>query len=133
MGKAISTTIQIRFSDVDLMGHVNNATYLQYFELARMDFFKTLLGENWDWNAKGILLANNTIDYLKPVRLQDSIEIDTQCIKIGNKSLILEYNLYVIQEENKIKCTRGTSTLVCFDYTKEQTISVPAEFKNNLV
>ena len=41
--------IQVRFSDLDTLGHVNNAVYLSYFEMARIAYFTPLLGENWDW------------------------------------------------------------------------------------
>ena len=59
--------IQIRFADIDVMGHVNNAVYLSYFEMARVHYFKQILGEEWDWNSDGILLARNEIDYLSPI------------------------------------------------------------------
>ncbi|HRE23498.1 MAG TPA: thioesterase, partial [Bacteroidia bacterium] len=38
----IITPIQIRFSDIDWMGHVNNAVYLSYIEKARIDFSERL-------------------------------------------------------------------------------------------
>ena len=40
--------IQIRYSDIDLMGHVNNAVYLNYFEYTRVYYLDQLLGKNWD-------------------------------------------------------------------------------------
>jgi acyl-CoA thioester hydrolase len=40
MSNIHTTTIQVRFADVDKLGHVNNAKYLTYFEIARMQFFK---------------------------------------------------------------------------------------------
>ena len=37
--------IQIRFADIDAMGHVNNAVYLSYFEFTRVHYFSELLGD----------------------------------------------------------------------------------------
>ena len=37
------TLIQIRFKDVDMMGHVNNANHLTYFELARVHYFDEII------------------------------------------------------------------------------------------
>lgn len=133
MDKIHTTPIQIRFSDIDSMGHVNNAVYLNYFEYARMIYINDLVGGKWDWINKGMLLANNNVDYLKPVHISDKVEIETRCKKIGNKSFVLEYNLYVLSEGNRIKCTQGTSTLVCYNYNKQETISVPIEFKQAMI
>ncbi len=128
-----NTPIQIRFSDIDSMGHVNNAVYLNYFEYARMMYINELVGSDWDWINRGMLLANNTIDYLVPVLLTDKAEVETSCLKIGNKSFILEYNLYVNRKGERIKCTTGTSTLVSFNYTENKSILVPEEFKKAML
>jgi acyl-CoA thioester hydrolase len=62
--------IQVRFSDIDVMGHVNNAVYLSYFEMTRVHYFRELLGLEWDWKSHGILLVRNEIDYIKPILIQ---------------------------------------------------------------
>ena len=35
--------VQVRFSDIDLLGHVNNVAYFNYFEMARIHYFHPLL------------------------------------------------------------------------------------------
>lgn len=132
MGKSITTNIQIRFSDIDAMGHVNNAVYLNYFEFARTHYFKELLDENWDWRKEGILLANNTINYFKPVLLTDEVITETKCVKIGTKSFVLECNLFVIKEESKEKYTSGSATLVSFNYDTNESIEIPSKMKKAL-
>ena len=133
MTKIVSTKIQVRFSDIDSMGHVNNAIYLNYFEYARIQYFNALIGTEWDWFDQGLLLANNNIDYLKPVLLTDDISIDTKCVKTGNKSFVLEYKLYVHKENEKVIYTQGTSTLVCYNYNLKKTIEIPEELKNEMI
>ena len=61
--------IQVRFSDLDVLGHVNNTIYLSYFEMARVHYFKELLGEGWDWNKFGIVLAKNEVEYFKYIAI----------------------------------------------------------------
>ena len=39
-----STQIEVRFRDLDALGHVNNAVYLTYFEIARLHYCKHLFG-----------------------------------------------------------------------------------------
>lgn len=119
--------IEVRFVDIDVMGHVNNAVYLNYFEQARMHFFRAAIGKEWDWINSGILLARNEIDYLSPTVLMDELQIETWCSRIGTKSLDFEYLAFVMNNNDKIIRVKGKSILVCYDYMKKQTI----EFRRN--
>jgi acyl-CoA thioester hydrolase len=38
--------IQVRLTDIDILGHVNNAIYLSYFEMTRIHYFNELVGYN---------------------------------------------------------------------------------------
>lgn len=80
-----SVKIQVRFADIDVMGHVNNAVYLSYFEMARVLIFSKLLGADWDWNQYGVLLRKNEIEYLKPVTLNEQPIISLKNRKVRNE------------------------------------------------
>jgi acyl-CoA thioester hydrolase len=120
--------IQVRFSDIDVMGHVNNAVYLNYFETARMIYFNQLLGIDWDWTTDGIILLRNEIDYIKPVLLHHSPEITISVEKIGGKSFVLTYELKV----GETVFTKGKSTMVCFNYKEQATTEISALLKSKL-
>ena len=120
--------IQVRFADVDVMGHVNNAIYLSYFETARMHYFNQLIGKDWDWVKDGIILLKNEVQYIKPVLMNDSPTINVSVDHIGNKSFVLSYNLEVLGET---KCI-GTSTLVSFDNSQQNTTSIPDGMRSQL-
>ena len=113
--------IQVRFADLDVMGHVNNSVYLSYFEMTRVHYFKQLVGANWDWRKEGVLLVRNEIDYLKPILLNDEPEVYMSLEKIGDKSISLLYEIKV----NKEIYTKGKSILVCFNGEEGKTILVP--------
>ncbi|MFM7666889.1 MAG: acyl-CoA thioesterase [Bacteroidota bacterium] len=115
------TVIQVRFADLDVMGHVNNAVYLSYFEMTRVHYFKQLVGSNWDWRKEGVILVRNEIDYLKPILFNDKPEIYMSLEKIGEKSISL---LYEIKVNDEIY-TKGRSVLVCFNSEEGKTIQVP--------
>ena len=123
-----SVKIQVRFADIDLMGHVNNAVYLSYFEMARVLIFSKLLGADWDWNQYGVLLRKNEIEYLKPVTLNEQPIISLKTEKLGTKSLVLSYELKVNEEIR----TTGSSVMVCFDASKNQTIEIPSKMREIL-
>jgi acyl-CoA thioester hydrolase len=113
--------IQVRFADLDVMGHVNNSVYLSYFEMTRVHYFKELVGANWDWRKEGVLLVRNEIDYFKPILLNDKPEVYMFLEKIGGKSISLLYEIKV----NGALYTKGRSVLVCFNSEEGRTINVP--------
>lgn len=121
--------IQVRFSDLDVMGHVNNSIYLSYFEYTRVHYFGQLLGVDWDWNKNGVLLAKNEVEYLKPVFLSDVPVISMFTETIGTKSFTLSYEVNV----NNGLTTKGISTLVCYDATENKTIEIPELLKQVLL
>ena len=120
--------IQVRFADLDVLGHVNNSIYLSYFEMTRVHYFKELLGESWDWKKNGVLLVRNEIDYLEPILLHQKPFVSMNLIEIGNKSFKLGYEIYV---EDQIH-TKGCSVMVCYNSVTNQIISVPIEMKQAL-
>ncbi len=120
---------EVRFSDIDAMGHVNNAVYLSYFEQARIHFFKGLRGEKLDWEKNGIILAKNIINYYIPILLGDQVEIHVHKGKLGTKSFELEYKLYKREGEKLTLCTDGISVLVCFDHVANTTMAIPDSWR----
>jgi len=120
--------VQIRFADIDVMGHVNNAVYLSYFEMARVHYFKQILGENWDWQKDGVLLVRNEVDYLVPIFLHDTPEIKINVEHIGSKSFTLNYEINV---GNKLT-TKGKSIMVCFNNLEQRTQEIPEKMKLKL-
>lgn len=120
--------IQVRFSDIDVMGHVNNAVYLSYFEMTRVHYFKELLGLEWDWKLYGILLVRNEIDYIKPILIQHVPEIHMYFEEAGSKSIRLSYEVKVDGEIY----TKGVSVLVSFDSRIGKTTVIPEEMRTAL-
>jgi acyl-CoA thioester hydrolase len=117
--------IQVRFTDLDVLGHVNNNIYLSYFEMARVHYFKELLGINWDWQKIGIVIAKNEVEYLKSVLLQHEPQITVFTEQLGTKSFTLGYELHV----NNEVYAKGKSVQVCFDATTQSSIPIPDQMR----
>ena len=126
------TEINIRFSDIDMAGHVHNSKYLCYFELGRIDFLSKIAGKEWNWKQNGIVLAKNELDYLSPIYLTDKVYVVTKCDQIGNKSFILSYEIHKSSKEKDILCSIGKSTLVCINYENNTTVPVYEQWKEYL-
>jgi len=127
-----STSIQIRFVDIDKMGHVNNATILSYFEIARTNFFDDVIGQQDNWFERGLIIAHTDIDYLQPVYLRDDVKVLVRIAKTGTKSFDVEHVLIKMVDVKQVICAIANSILVCMDYTKKQTIEIPADWKEKM-
>jgi len=123
-----SYRLQVRFSDCDMMQHVNNAVYLNYFEEARIHYFRQMLGTDWDWRKTGVILRTNELEYLKPVFLHEPVEIFVYLKHVGEKSFTLSYEVKVL---NEVKTT-GSSVLVCYDSINKCSIPIPKRMKDSL-
>jgi acyl-CoA thioester hydrolase len=119
--------IQIRYSDIDLMGHVNNAVYLNYFEFTRVYYFEKLLGKDWDWNHEGFILVQNKVEYITPLLLKDEPVIEMSIGDIGNKSFVLHYTLKL----NGQIYTRGSSKMVGYNMIEKKSIVIPEKMKKS--
>ena len=127
-----TSKLQTRFNDLDMAGHVHNSEYLNYFEIGRIDFFSTVIDPNWDWKNKGILVARNEVDYLKPIYFEDEITIETFFEDMGKKSLTLGYKLTKVQNGEIQVCAEGRSILVCFDFKLNSSVEVFPEWRAKL-
>lgn len=117
--------IQVRFTDLDVLGHVNNNIYLSYFEMARVHYFRELLGTNWDWRKNGIVIAKNEVEYVKSVLLTHEPLIYVHTEQIGSKSFTLSYELMIDGQ----LYAKGRSVQVCFDATINASILIPDEMR----
>ena len=62
--------VQIRFSDIDRLNHINNACYHNYIELGRVEYFEKILAGHINWDETGFVLARTEMDHLEQVYLR---------------------------------------------------------------
>jgi acyl-CoA thioester hydrolase len=121
--------IQIRYADLDALGHVNNSNYLTYFEIARMHYFNELLGKDWDWRNEGMILANSSLEFLKPLLIQHEAEVKISTLSVGTKSFELYYEISV---DDVVFCS-GKSVIVAFNSVRNETIPIPSVMREGLL
>jgi len=125
-------SIKVRFSDIDAMGHVNNATYLSYLEEARIAYFNKVLNYTENNLAFGAVVAKIDIDYISQIKLGDDVEIYTKCGNFGNKSSDIE-NLIVIKKAGEnIIAAKVKTKLVSFDYKLRKSVPIPLDVKTKI-
>ena len=125
-----STPIDVRFRDLDAMGHVNNAVFFTYFEEGRLAFFTSNSPEK-KFPGFDFILAHISCDYLKPVTIDDRLMLQIRVGKIGGKSFTFDYTVLDRSETGAIYAT-GKSVQVCYDYEKQETMPVPGRLSKLL-
>lgn len=123
--------IQIRYKDVDIQGHVNNANHITYFETARVNYFNEVIKRN-DWTKTGMILAKTEIDYFEPVFMDDEIFCYTKITSFGTKSFEISNLITKRTEKGEINVAEGKSVIVCFNYEIKQTAEIPADWKESV-
>ncbi len=131
-GFRFHTPMTIRFADLDALGHVNNAKYLTYIETARMGYVAAVCKLENPLDV-GMILAKITVEYKLPLTLGDSIDLYTRCVRIGNKSFDLETVILLGSNETVSIAASGQQVMVAYDYTRQQPIPVPADWRARML
>jgi acyl-CoA thioester hydrolase len=120
-----SLPLQIRWSDLDPLGHVNNAVYVTYFEIVRGHFMLHAC-PGWDWQKDMFLIGNVTVNFLKELKLTPDITtVHVRTSKIGNKSFVLDYAITSQKGEERLVHATGHTTQIMFDMKTRATIEIP--------
>ncbi len=120
--------IQVRYSDIDMNGHVNNTIYGHYFDTARVHYFESILKYEIDWNKDSIIMAHTEIDYKSPIFFHDKTRIYTKVSRLGNKSFDMRHVVLDIQT-GELK-TIAMAVMIAYDVISHKTIEIPKVWRN---
>ncbi len=123
-----NTQVQIRFNDIDIAGHVNNAIHLHYFDYGRIQYFNKVFKQIINWREEGFVIVNINIDYFKPICLDEEIIVETKINKIGKKSIEMIQQICLKNNIEEIKSTNKT-ILVGYNYKKNYSFEIPDKWK----
>ena len=76
--------VQIRFSDVDQYGHMNNSVYFSLYDFAKTSYFRDVFGQD-ECKKFNVVVVNINADFLAPVFFSDDLIIETTVIHLGIK------------------------------------------------
>ncbi len=115
-----SMTIQPRYADFDMLGHLNNATYVTYYEVARLHYFYEL---GWTLKDATNVVAHLDIDFLLPILPDSKVLCSIKTISLGSKSFQMQYALTSM--DGKSRFSRAHSVQVCIDRNDGKAIIIP--------
>jgi acyl-CoA thioester hydrolase len=113
--------IQVRFADTDAVGHINNATYATWTELARLRF----LEESGNPPAN-FILAHLSIDFRRQVDYTDRVHVESRVAAIGTTSFTMAQLVYA----NDAAAAEIKSVIVSFDYPAQRSVPMAATFRD---
>ncbi|MBR1889109.1 MAG: acyl-CoA thioesterase [Alloprevotella sp.] len=119
--------IQIRFNDVDRLGHVNNNAYFSYYDLGKVDYFNQVFHLYTEPNDILPVVVNINADFYAPVFGADDIVMQTTVSHIGKKSFTLEQRA-VNRKSGQTVCHCRT-VMVCFSLKNNTSVEVPEDFR----
>ncbi len=125
--------IKVRFSDLDAMGHVNNATYLSYLEEARIGYFYEILEIPHDSLNFNAVVAKIDIDYLNELHLSENVEVLTRVVKFGQKSSDVEHLIVTKRNGEIVVAARALTKLVSYNYKEHRSINTPEYVKKAII
>lgn len=89
---AFVTEIDVRFGDLDPMGHVNHAAYAGYLEQTRARYYDAVIGTAME--DVDVVVAHLEIDYVRPIGFRDDLEVHLSVSSIGETSIPMDYEVY---------------------------------------
>lgn len=128
-GFKLVSEVPVRFSDTDGLGHVNNANYLSFLEVSRIDYLRTVVGR-MRIEEFGVIIARIEIDYKSPVLHHEKILLGCRVSEIGGASITMEYRL-----EDKVTgrlVALAKSVMVTFDYALNKPVRVSDEWRDKM-
>ncbi len=105
--------IRVRFGETDLMGIVHHASYLSYFEVARVAWLRRRGVTYATWAARGwhLPVVEASVRYRAPARFEDVLGVDVMLADVRSHSLRYTYQVMRGQE----RLADGETRLACVD------------------
>lgn len=101
----------VRFSDVDVYGHVNNVKYFEYYQEARLAYISEL-GRQEGSDRFTIVLARMNVDYRRPILFRpEPYQIETTVSRVGRSSFDLASQI----RDGDTVLSRAQAVMVTFD------------------
>lgn len=114
------TPIQLRFNDIDQMGHVNNTVIMEFFDLAKYRYFRAagipVTPEEGDFC---VMIVHIECDFQRQIHFHDDVKVSTSTSRLGNKSI------EVMQQVLVDDAVAATCKTVLAGYSRATAASAP--------
>ena len=123
-GFTFTTEVRVRFADTDAQGIAHNASYLVWFEVARVEYLREHAGGYQALRDRGIeaLVLESYCRYVVPARFDDLLLVHTRCVDVRGARFRYEY---AILREDGTLMADGYTSHACVDSASFAPTRVP--------
>lgn len=118
----VSLKVQIRFSDLDALNHVNNSFQSQYYDLGRIDYFEKVMGRELDWSKVVVVIVHTENNFFSSIVQGEEIFVESKLVKFGNRSMTMNQRL--VDSKGVVK---GTCRTILAGFNRDTNASAPIE------
>jgi acyl-CoA thioester hydrolase len=122
--------MEVRFRDLDALGHVNNAVYLTYMESARIAYWLQVTART-DLRGMDMILARAEVDFRAPLQYRNRIEVGVRCASMRRSSLVLEHQ--IVRMPDGLVVAEARKILVHYDYAAGRSTPLPPELRQRIL
>lgn len=121
------TTLQVRFRDIDAFGHVNNAVFFSFVELARIRYLLDVLQPKTTFDRLPLILARVELDFRSPIQFGEDVVVETRVESVGRTSFAMSHRVTAGPERRLAGDVQ--TVLVTYDYAAARPIPVPDDWR----
>lgn len=124
-GYTFSTSVRVRFAETDAQGVAHNASYLVWFEIARVEYLREFAGGYQALRDTGVeaLVLESFCRYRTPARFDDVLHIHARCIDVKGARFRYEYS---IVRDDGTPIAEGWTAHACVDAVTMRPTRIPA-------
>ena len=121
------TSLQVRFRDIDAFGHVNNAVFFSYVELARIRYLLDVIQPETGFDRMPLILARVELDFRSPIQFGEDVTVETRIEHVGRTSFGMTHRMTAGPEGRLVADVQ--TVLVTYDYGAARPMPVPDEWR----
>ena len=119
--------LETRYADYDTKGHVNNAVYLTYFEVARVKAWLERVGGSPD---APFIIAEATVRYVRPAIIGVPLDIEVTTSEVRTKAWVWRYR--ILDARDDVLIAEGQTVQVMYDYDAHRSTVIPDDVRVGL-
>jgi acyl-CoA thioester hydrolase len=123
-GYTFATSVRVRFADTDAQGIAHNASYLVWYEVARVEYLREYAGGYQALRDHGIeaLVLESHCRYVVPAVFDDLLHVHTRCV--GLRGARFRYEYAIVRDDGTLMAD-GYTAHACVDSATLKPTRVP--------
>ena len=123
---------QIRWGDLDALGHVNNIIFFQFAESARMAYFDAIsLGDFKEQPTDGPGMVSANMNFRRQLKYPGTVHVAAHVTRIGEKSFTMKYTLRDAADDFVV--ADGEGVMVWVDYAAGRARPLPPALVDRII